>query len=139
MAIRLPRLTSALLVTGIVVSPLAWSADPDSEPVAQLGTVEVTATPMPEHLGTVPQSVDVITHNQLQALHAIDLRSALMMVAGVDIGPSGDNGPAAAVPQFQGLAEFDAFLLLVDGVPVGGAFNPDLASLDLTGVDRIEI
>src|SRR6185312_16282986 len=75
----------------------------------------------------------------LPALHATDLHSALMMVAGVDIGPGGDNGPASAVPQFQGLAEFDAFLLLVDGVPVGGAFNPDLASIDLTGVDRIEV
>jgi iron complex outermembrane receptor protein len=137
MAIRCPRLTLACLVTGILASPLAWSDD-DTQ-TARLGTVEVTATPQPEHLETVPQSIDVITRDQLDALHATDLRSALIMVAGVDIGPSGDNGPAASVPQFQGLAEFDAFLLLVDGVPVGGAFNPDLASLDLTGVDRIEV
>jgi outer membrane receptor protein involved in Fe transport len=135
MALRLPRIVTACLITGLVASPLA-KADDES---AVIGTVEVTATPMPEHLGTVPQSVDVITHDQLAALHATDLRSALMMVAGVDVGPSGDNGPAASVPQFQGLAEFDAFLLLVDGVPVGGAFNPDLATLDLTGVDRIEV
>lgn len=117
----------------------AWSDDQPAQQSAQLGTVEVTATPMPEHLGSVPQSIDVITHDQLVALGAKDLRSALALSAGVDIGPGGDNGPAAAVPQFQGLAEFDAFLLLVDGVPVGGAFNPDLASLDLTGVDRIEV
>jgi len=135
LAIRFPRLTLACLVTGIAVSPLAWSEDQPQ----QLGTVEVTATPMPEHLGTVPQSIDVITHDQLAALHATDLRSALLMVGGVDIGPGGDNGPAASVPQFQGLAEFDAFLLLVDGVPMGGAFNPDLATMDLTGVDRIEV
>ena len=135
MALRLTRMTLACLLSGAVVSPLAWA---DDQP-AQLGTVEVTATPMPEHLDTVPQSVDVITHDQLTALHATDLRSALIMAAGVDIGPSGDNGPAASVPQFQGLAEFDAFLLLVDGVPVGGAFNPDLTTVDLTGVDRIEV
>ena len=139
MAIRISRLTLAFLVTGIAASPLAWADDTSPESATELGTVEVTATPLPEHLGSVPQSVDVITHDQLQALHATDLRSALMMVAGVDIGPAGDNGPAASVPQFQGLAEFDAFLLLVDGVPVGGAFNPDLASVDLTGVDRIEV
>ncbi len=139
MAIRSTRLTLACLITGLAVSPLALSDDTPSQGTQALGTVEVTATPMPEHLGTVPQSVDVITRDQLEALHATDLRSALMMVAGVDIGPGGDNGPAAAVPQFQGLAEFDAFLLLVDGVPVGGAFNPDLASIDLTGVDRIEV
>lgn len=135
MALRLTRMTLACLLSGAAVSPLAWA---DDQP-AQLGTVEVTATPMPEHLDTVPQSVDVITHDQLTALHATDLRSALIMAAGVDIGPSGDNGPAASVPQFQGLAEFDAFLLLVDGVPVGGAFNPDLTTVDLTGVDRIEV
>jgi iron complex outermembrane recepter protein len=139
MAIRFTRLTLACLVTGLAVSPLASGDDAPSQGTQALGTVEVTATPMPEHLGTVPQSVDVITRDQLEALHATDLRSALIMVAGVDIGPGGDNGPAAAVPQFQGLAEFDAFLLLVDGVPVGGAFNPDLASIDLTGVDRIEV
>ena len=130
-------LTWALL--GLALSPLAW-ADEQPADSAALGTIEVTATPLPEHLGTVPQSVDVITHEQLQALHATDLRSALSLAAGVDIGPGGDaGGPAGAVPQFQGLAEFDAFLLLVDGVPVGGAFNPDLASIDLTGVDRIEV
>ena len=135
MAFRFKRMTLACLLTTVAMSPLAQADDPP----AQLGTVEVTATPMPEHLGSVPQSVDVITHDQLVALHATDLRSALMLVAGVDVGPSGDNGPAASVPQFQGLAEFDAFLLLVDGVPVGGAFNPDLATVDLTGVDRIEV
>ena len=136
MAIRLKRLTLAFLVTGIAASPLAWADDTET---TELGAIEVTATPQPEHLGTVPQSVDVVSHEQLEAAHATDLRSALMMVAGVDIGPGGDNGPAASVPQFQGLAEFDAFLLLVDGVPAGGAFNPDLASVDLTGVDRIEV
>src|SRR5690242_18285602 len=110
-------LTWALL--GLALSPLAW-ADEQPADSAALGIIEVTATPLPEHLGTVPQSVDVITHEQLQALHATDLRSALSLAAGVDIGPGGDaGGPAGAVPQFQGLAEFDAFLLLVDGVPVG--------------------
>src|SRR5215472_1664724 len=119
---------SVAFILAFGAASAAWSdEDQPQSGTANVGTVEVTATPMPEHLGTVPQSVDVITHDELQALKATDLRSALMMVAGVDIGPSGDNGPAASVPQFQGLAEFDAFLLLVDGVPVGGAFNPDLA------------
>jgi outer membrane receptor protein involved in Fe transport len=136
MDIRYTRVSLACLMAGMALSPLAQA---DDQPTGQLGAIEVTATPMPEHLGTVPQSIDVITHDQLEALHAMDLRSALSLAAGVDIGPGGDNGPAASVPQFQGLAEFDAFLLLVDGVPVGGAFNPDLASVDLTGVDRIEV
>src|SRR6185295_2245695 len=43
------------------------------------------------------------------------------------------------VPEIWGLREFDAFLLVVDGVPWGGAFNPALPSLNLTNVERIEI
>ena len=135
---RIPSAALACTLAGIVFSPLAWSDDQTQAP-AQLGTVEVTATPIPEHLDTVPQSVDVITHDQLVAQGATDLHSAISLAAGVDISPGGDNGPAGAVPEFQGLREFDAFLLLVDGVPVGGAFNPDLASVDLNGVDRIEV
>ena len=135
---RLLSLTLACALAGVAVSPLAWSDD-QPQTTAELGTVEVTATPMPEHLGTVPQSVDVINHDQLAALGAKDLHSALIMVASLDVAPGGDHGPASAIPEFQGLREFDAFLLLVDGVPVGGAFDPDLSSIDLNGVDRIEV
>jgi outer membrane receptor protein involved in Fe transport len=139
MAIRCTRLTLACLVTGLAVSPIALGDDTPSQGSQPLGTVEVTATPMPEHLGTVPQSIDVITHDQLVAQGATDLRTALEFSAGVDISPGGDAGPASAIPEFQGLREFDAFLLLVDGVPVGGSFDPDLPSIDLNGVDRIEV
>jgi iron complex outermembrane receptor protein len=38
-----------------------------------------------------------------------------------------------------GTEEFDAFLLVVDGVPWGGAFNPSLETLSLIDVDRIEV
>ena len=43
------------------------------------------------------------------------------------------------MPEFYGLREFDAFLLVVDGVPWGGAFNPALSTLDLRDVDHIEV
>ncbi|MFY9825779.1 MAG: TonB-dependent receptor, partial [Thermoanaerobaculia bacterium] len=64
---------------------------------------------------------------------------ALALAAGVAVAPGGENGPAGSVPEIWGLREFDAFLLVVDGVPWGGAFNPALPSLDLTDVERIEI
>lgn len=48
-------------------------------------------------------------------------------------------GAASAVPDFWGLKEFDAFLLVVDGVPWGGSFNPALTTLDLNDIDRIEV
>jgi outer membrane receptor protein involved in Fe transport len=84
-------------------------------------------------------SVTVVSQAQLRAQGATDLRGALAMVAGVDVAPGGDGGPAASVPELQGLREADAFLLLVDGVPWGGAFNPDLPSIDLNDIDHVEV
>jgi outer membrane receptor protein involved in Fe transport len=43
------------------------------------------------------------------------------------------------VPSFWGLHEFDAFLLVVDGVPWGGAFNPAITTLDFTDTQRVEV
>src|SRR6185436_14748028 len=70
---------------------------------------------------------------------ANDLRTALALVGGVEGTPAGDAGPAGAVPALWGWREADAYLLVVDGVPWGGAFNPATPSIDLTGVERIEI
>ena len=135
--------TYGLLFACLTIIPCtcdnAW-ADAQNQPeTVPLGSVEVTATPIPEHQGSVPQTIQIITHAQLMALGATDLRSALSLAAGVNIAPGGDGGPASAIPEFQGLVEFDAFLLLVDGVPVGGAFDPNLASVDMNDVDRIEV
>jgi iron complex outermembrane receptor protein len=105
----------------------------------QRETIEVTATKVAEDVLVVPASVTVIDGDDLRARNATDLGSALSTVAGVSIAPGGEGGPAGAVPEIWGLREFDAFLLVVDGVPWGGAFNPDLPALDLTDVDRIEV
>ncbi len=102
-------------------------------------TVQVTATRFPEDPAKVPASITVITGKELTERGATDLRSALAMVAGVFIAPGGDNGPASNIPEFWGLKEFDAFLLVVDGVPWGGTFNPALSTLDLQDVERIEV
>jgi len=104
-----------------------------------LPTVETVATRIPEKPHNVPASIEVIRGADLRARGATSLRDALSLAAGVAIAPGGDAGPAGAVPEFWGLREFDAFLLVVDGIPWGGAFNPALTSLDLEDVDRIEI
>ena len=101
--------------------------------------IVVTATRLPEDRTNLPVSTTVVSGRSLRDRGASDLRSALALVAGVDIAPGGDGGPAAAVPEMWGFREFDAFLLVVDDVPWGGAFNPDLATLNLQDVDRIEI
>ena len=101
--------------------------------------VEVTATRLPEDAGKVPAAIEVFTGDELSARGATDLRSALAFATGVTIAPGGDAGPASSVPEFWGLKEFDAFLLVVDGVPWGGTFNPALTSLSLSDIDRIEV
>ncbi|MGA7964524.1 MAG: TonB-dependent receptor [Gammaproteobacteria bacterium] len=141
--LRLGAAGTALCLAGLasghtLAAAPATNQKPSESPV-QLSKIEVTATPVPEQVGTVPKSVQIITHAQLERMGATNLRTALSLVGGVYIAPGGDGGPAGSVPQFQGLQEFDAFLLLVDGVPWGGAFNPDLPSIDLNDVARIEV
>jgi len=104
-----------------------------------LPTVEVTTSKFAETVDQVPAMVTVVSGDEMRARGVVDLRTALSLVAGVDIAPGGDNGPAGSVPGMWGLREFDAFLLVVDGIPAGGAFNPALTTLDLNNVERIEV
>lgn len=106
---------------------------------AERETLEITATREPEAVDRVPASITIITDEELRQRGAHDLRSALLLVSGVEGTPGGDGGPAGTVPALWGLREADAFLLVVDGVPWGGAFNPATPSIDLTGVERIEV
>src|SRR6185369_9423407 len=110
-----------------------------AENTQNLPTVEVTTSKLAEPVDQTPAMISVISGEELRARGVVDLRTALSLVAGVDIAPGGDAGPAASVPGMWGLREFDAFLLVVDGVPAGGAFNPALTTLDLTDVERIEV
>jgi iron complex outermembrane receptor protein len=130
------------LVAGsrLATAQVTTTADASAEPTpAVTETIQVTATRVPEDVEPVPSSISVISGDELRARGATDLASALSMVAGVYISPGGDAGPAGSVPEIWGLREFDAFLLVVDGVPWGGAFNPSLTTLDLTDVERIEV
>ncbi len=106
---------------------------------AQPEAVQVTATRIPTPLVDTPATVSVISGDQLAWRGATDLRTALAGLSGVDVSPGGDAGPASSVPAIWGLREFDAYLLVVDGVPWGGAFNPAASTLDLHNVERIEV
>jgi outer membrane receptor protein involved in Fe transport len=131
------KTTLLLAVCALVFTASAIAQQPAAPTTSE--TIEVTATRVAEDVMLVPASVTVIDGDELRARNATDLQSALALAAGVAIAPGGDSGPAASVPEMWGLREFDAFLLVVDGVPWGGAFNPDTQALDLTDVDRIEV
>ena len=99
----------------------------------------VTATRTPEPMLQIPAEVSLVEGWELRARDALDLASALSLVPGVDAPAGGDAGPSSAVPSLWGLHEFDAFLLVVDGVPWGGAFNPGISTLDFNHLQRIEV
>ena len=99
----------------------------------------VTATRVPEPIGQIPATISVVSGEELRARDAQDMASALSLVSGAEAPAGGDAGPSSAVPAFWGLHEFDAFLLVMDEVPWGGAFNPAITTLNLNDVERIEV
>jgi len=138
---RIRAVHALVLISGALAPVAARAADQPAAAAAPplVERVQVITTRAPEPVETTPASVTVITRDDLIRRGAYDLRSALLIAAGIDIAPGGDGGPAGSVPEFWGLREFDAFLLAVDGFPWGGAFNPSLVTLDLNDVERIEI
>jgi iron complex outermembrane receptor protein len=138
----LPKMAWVFCLCGWLVCPRATAAQGSNQsapPPGFVETVEVVATRIPEAPHDVPASIEVLTAADLQNLGATTLGDALGLAAGIAIAPGGDAGPAGSVPEFWGLREFDAFLLVVDDVPWGGAFNPALTSLSLRDVERVEI
>jgi outer membrane receptor protein involved in Fe transport len=135
------RLMLALMTLTVLGSSALIAAEaetPIAAPQAQ-EQVEVTATKYADDPDKIPQSMTVVSGQDLRDRGATDLRSALALVAGVDIAPGGDGGPASAVPEMWGFREQDAYLLLVDGIPWGGVFNPQVSTVSLEDVERIEI
>jgi iron complex outermembrane receptor protein len=138
-AIRGFFLASSLALAEQSAAQTTQNPPPPQPPIVVKEQVEVVATRLPEAPHEVPVSVEVIDGDMLRAIGATNIRDALSLAAGVEVGPGGDAGPAGAVPEFWGLREFDAFLLVVDDIPWGGAFNPALATLNLRDVERIEV
>jgi outer membrane receptor protein involved in Fe transport len=125
------RLIVAGLLAGLPPAAAANASAPSE--------VTITATRIPEPVDQIPASVSTVQGAELSARDSWDMASALGLVAGVEAPAGGDAGPSSSVPSFWGLHEFDAFLLVVDQVPWGGAFNPAISTLNLNDVERIEV
>jgi iron complex outermembrane recepter protein len=125
-------LLAAALATGQLGSASAQTPPLES-------TIVVTATRVEDPVDRVPADIAVIAGDELVARDSKDMASALSLVSGVEAPPGGDAGPSSAVPAFLGLHEFDAFALVVDGIPSGGAFNPMITTLDFNDVERVEV
>ena len=129
----------APLAFALLLASAAVAEGQQSKSPVPLPPIEVIVNRTAEATHDVPAPVEVISGTELRARGVTSLRDALALATGVAIAPGSDGGPASAVPEFWGLREFDAFLLVVDGIPWGGALNPAVASLSLRDVERIEI
>jgi iron complex outermembrane receptor protein len=131
------------MVCGLLVAAThgthAAEAASTTESDGQPGVLTVTATRIPEPIDQIPATLSVVSGDELRARDAQDMAAALSLVSGVEAPAGGDAGPSSAVPSFWGLHEFDAFLLVMDEVPWGGAFNPAITTLNLNDVQRIEV
>ena len=133
----------APLLAGLSLAATPRSDAADNEggapDASTLGEVTVTATRIPEPVDQIPASVSTVAGSELRKRDSWNMASALSLVSGVEAPAGGDAGPSSSVPSFWGLHEFDAFLLVVDQVPWGGAFNPAITTLDLNDVERVEV
>jgi iron complex outermembrane receptor protein len=113
-------------------------AKPQEPPTVQV-TVQVTATRFGDAVEEVPDAIGIVTGDEIRARGVTDLRTALALLGGVSVAPGGDAGPASAVPGLLGVREVDDLLLLIDGIPAGGAFIPQIEAVSLNNVERIEV
>ena len=101
--------------------------------------IVVTATKLPEDDIDLPADTTVISGAELRARGVQTLSDALATAKGVEAFDGSDQGSRLPNVALWGLKEFDAYLVELDGVPVGGTFDPDLQQIDMRNVDRIEI
>jgi iron complex outermembrane receptor protein len=99
----------------------------------------VTATKLPEDPVDLPADATVITGDELRARGARTLADALATAEGVEAFEGSDQGGGIPNVSLWGLKEFDAYLVEMDGAPLGGTYDPDLQQIDVRNVDRIEI
>ncbi len=137
---------ASLVFGGLLCGGLALAQDasaqspaPQPTPAPVNEAIVVSATRSPETELEIPGEATVVTGEQLRARGVTNLADGIQDVMGVDTGMGSDNGPRQPNVGIWGLKEFDALLFMVDGVPIGGPFLPQLAQIDIGDIDRIEI
>src|SRR5262245_57645704 len=93
--------------------------------------VVVSATKIPQDAVDIPSSTAVITGDEIKRSGAKTVSEAIQDITGITTGNSSDNGPWLPNIGMWGLQEFDALLVMVDGVPAGGPFNSNLSEINV--------
>src|SRR5437867_4049308 len=118
---------------------LALAAAAPDTAVIPLKEIVVSATKTPQQEANVPNATAVISGAELRRRGTQTLADAIQDIVGLDSGNGSDNGLRLSNIGMWGLKEFDALLVTLDGVPVGGPFNPSLSQIPVEDLDRIEI
>jgi outer membrane receptor protein involved in Fe transport len=136
-AISAPLVILAAVLAG---SSLPARAQAPARPTpTSSAQVVVSADKVPEDVLDVAGAAEVVKGEDLRRRGARTLQDALQDVVGVEAAGGSDNGPRFPNLGVWGLKEFDALLVTVDGLPVGGPFNPSLAQIPIEEIERIEI
>lgn len=135
------RLAARIAVFATAAGPhfVAGQTPPPTPPPRVTEEVVVSANKGPEDPVNVAAPVSVVTGEEIRRKGARTVADALQDVAGLDTGNGSDNGARLANIGLWGLKEFDALLVTLDGVPIGGPFNPSLSQIPVEDIDRIEI
>lgn len=140
---RFPLLRSALTLLVLLAFALPVRAEEADTLVMKHDPeryrIAVTATRTHRAFAEIPGSAQVLSGTELRRTGARTLSDALLNVTGLDAGDGSDNGARFPNIGLWGLKEFDALLVTVDGVPVGGPFNPSLSQIPIEDIERIEI
>jgi iron complex outermembrane recepter protein len=99
----------------------------------------ISATRTAKPTERVPNAATVVSGEELRRRGTRTLAEALQDIVGLDTGEGSDNGMLLPNIGLWGLKEFDALLITVDGVPVGGPFNPSLSQISVEDIDRVEV
>ncbi|MEO7867315.1 MAG: TonB-dependent receptor, partial [Candidatus Eisenbacteria bacterium] len=133
-----PSLLLSLILLSTTHSVHAASAPPDTMIVPQPEII-ISATRTPRDPVNIPNAATVITREELRRRGVHTFAEALQDLVGIDTGEGSDNGSRLPNVGMWGLKEFDALLFTLNGVPVGGPFNPSLSQISIDDIDRIEI
>jgi len=130
---------AASAICTAAVPALAAETSPRDTAVVRGPEVVVSATRTPRRQVDVPNATTVVTGEQLRARGTRTMGEALQDIVGIDTGEGSDNGSRLPNVGMWGLKEFDALLFTLNGVPVGGPFNPSLSQIPVEDIDRIEV
>lgn len=139
MSLRTSRVGAALLLGG-----MAFPAAAHAQAANGSETVVVTATKTATSLADVPESVSVVTGDQIEATPAQGLNDVLRNMPGMtlnDIGPTVGH-PTAYNEAMRGLPTTETrMLVLVDGIPLNDPFFNYIQwnRIPLDNIQQVEI